>query len=380
MPFPGVNVNVGNGNLLRQIAVLDAVPALMVTVETQALVAAFMEVYSLADAESKGFTEAAEPFAHKLLEEYYNELGGKQRLFLFGMDASMTMAEALTASEANGVSKLLRLGLGDINLVAIARKPALNYNPGTAFLDADVAAAVTASKSVAEAMQVANKPLRFFIEGRVADASKTNAYKPNEATNGFAGVVLGGTANDGSAAVSLALARACKYGAHIKLGSGENGALSASQIYIGTDKLEDRVDMETLHDAGFITFMHRPGSAGYFFGVDNMCSKDDYHILVHGRVIDKVQRIAVEAYQPYVENGIRMEQDGSINATEAADIEAALKAAILAAMSEQISQVEVNVPLNQDVINTSSLSVEVKVMPLGYLSWITVNLGLAANL
>lgn len=380
MPFPGVNVNVGNGNLLRQIAVLDAVPALMVTVETQALVAAFMEVYSLADAESKGFTEAAEPFAHKLLEEYYNELGGKQRLFLFGMDASMTMAEALTASEANGVSKLLRLGLGDINLVAIARKPALNYNPGTAFLDADVAAAVTASKSVAEAMQVANKPLRLFIEGRVADASKTNAYKPNEATNGFAGVVLGGTTNDGSAAVSLALARACKYGAHIKLGSGENGALSASQIYIGTDKLEDRVDMETLHDAGFITFMHRPGSAGYFFGVDNMCSKDDYHILVHGRVIDKVQRIAVEAYQPYVENGIRMEQDGSINATEAADIEAALKAAILAAMSEQISQVEVNVPLNQDVINTSSLSVEVKVMPLGYLSWITVNLGLAANL
>ena len=380
MPFPGVNVNVGNGNLLRQIAVLDAVPALMVTVNTAALVAALLEVYSLADAESKGITAEAEPFAHKLLEEYYNELGGKQRLFLFGTDASMTMAEALTASEANGVSKLLRLGLGEINLVAIARKPAANYNTGTAFLDADVAAAVTASKSVGEAMQRAKTPIRFFIEGRVADAGKTNDYKPNEATNGFAGVVLGGTANDGSAAVSLALARACKYGAHIKLGSGENGALSASQIYIGTDKLEDRVDMETLHDAGFITFMHRPGSAGYFFGVDNMCSKDDFHILVHGRVIDKVQRIAVEAYQPYVENGIRMEPDGSINATEAADIEATLKNAILANMSEQISQVDVNVPLDQDVINTSTTSVEVKVLPLGYSTWITVNLGMVATL
>lgn len=380
MPFPGVNVNVGNGNLLRQIAVLDAVPALMVTVNTAALVAALLEVYSLADAESKGITAEAEPFAHKLLEEYYNELGGKQRLFFFGTDASMTMAEALTASEANGVSKLLRLGLGEINLVAIARKPAANYNPGTAFLDADVAAAVTACKSMAEAMQRANKPLRLFIEGRVADAGKPNSYKPNEATNGFAGVVLGGTANDGGAAVSLALARACKYGAHIKLGSGENGALSASQIYIGTDKLEDRVDMETLHDAGFITFMHRPGSAGYFFGVDNMCSKDDFHILVHGRVIDKVQRIAVEAYQPYVENGIRMEPDGSINATEAADIEATLKNAILANMSEQISQVDVNVPLDQDVINTSTTSVEVKVLPLGYSTWITVNLGMVATL
>ena len=111
-----------------------------------------------------------------------------------------------------------------------------------------------------------------------------------------------------------------------------------------------------------------------------MCSKDDYHILVHGRVIDKVQRIAVEAYQPYVETGIKMEADGSVNATEAKDIEATLSSAIRAAMSEQISQVEVNVPLDQDVINTSSLSVEVKVMPLGYLSWISVNLGLAATI
>ena len=380
MPFPGVNTHVSNGNLLQPIAVLDAVPALMVTVSTPALVAATVEVYSLADAESKGFTEAAEPFAHKQLSEYYNELGGKQRLFVFGTPDSMTMAEALTYTEANGVSKLLRAGLGDINLIGIVRKPPVNYNPGNGFLDADVSAAVTASKTVGEAQQNANTPVRMFIEGRVADASKTNTYKPNEATNGFAGVVLGGTANDGSAAVSLALARACKYGAHTKLGSGENGALSASQIYIGTDKLEDRVDMETLHDAGFITFMHRPGSAGYFFGVDNMCSKDDYHILVHGRVIDKVQRIAVEAYQPYVETGIKMEADGSVNAAEAKDIEATLSSALRAAMSEQISQVEVNVPLDQDVINTSSLSVEVKVMPLGYLSWISVNLGLAATI
>ena len=379
--FPGVNVNVTNGNLLASIGVLDAVPALIVTVNTSALIAAKTEVYDLADAESKGFTAQAEPFAHKLLDEYYTELAGKQRLIVFGTPDTMTMATALSLNEANGVSKLLREGLGEINLIAIARKPAANYDgAGNGFLDADVSAAVTASKSVAQAMQTANTPVRFFIEGRVANPSVTNTYKPNEATNGFAGVVLGGTANDGSAAVSLALARACKYGAHTKLGSGENGALSASQIYIGTDKLEDRVDMETLHDAGFITFMHRPGSAGYFFGVDNMCSKDDYHILVHGRVIDKVQRIAVEAYQPYVETGIKMEADGSVNATEAKDIEATLSSAIRAAMSEQISQVEVNVPLDQDVINTSSLSVEVKVMPLGYLSWISVNLGLAATI
>ena len=160
--FPGVKVNVSNGNLQQQIAVLDAVPALMVTVATVALQATATEVYSLADAESKGFTEADEAFAHRLLEEYYNELGGKQRLIVYGTPATMTMAEALTASEANGVSKLLRAGHGEINLIAIARKPDNLYEAGSAFLDADVSAAVTASKSVGEAMQsdVSQMPAR----------------------------------------------------------------------------------------------------------------------------------------------------------------------------------------------------------------------------
>ncbi len=380
MSFPQVKVNVANGNLMQSVAVLDSVPALMLTVSTEELVAKTQEVYSLADAESKGYTAEAEPFAHHLIEEYYNELGGNQRLFIFGTAASMTMAEALTATEANGVSKLLRDGRGDINLIAIARKPQTGYQPGTAFLDSDVPVAVTACKTVGEAMQTANTPVRFIIEGRVANAGKTNDYKPQDATNGYACVLLGGTSPDGSAAVSVLLARACKYGSHIKVGNGQNGALSVQQVYIGADKYEDRVDMETLHDAGFLTFMHRPGSAGYYFGRDNMCSKDDFRILVHGRVIDKAQRIAAATYAPYIETGITMNADGTVNATEAADIENTLEQAVLAAMGDQISQVRVYVDLNQDIINTSTINIQLRIMPLGYLTWITVSLGLAATL
>lgn len=380
MSFPQVKVNVANGNLMQSVAVLDAVPALMLTVSTESLVAKTQEVYSLADAESKGYTAEAEPFAHRLIGEYYNELGGSQRLFIFGTAASMTMAEALTSTEANGVSKLLRDGRGDINLIAIARKPQSGYQPGTAFLDSDVPAAVTACKTVGETMQTANTPVRFIIEGRVANAGKTNDYKPQDATNGYACVLLGGTSPDGSAAVSVLLARACKYGSHIKVGNGQNGVLSVQQIYIGADKYEDRVDMETLHDAGFLTFMHRPGSAGYYFGRDNMCSKDDFRILVHGRIIDKAQRIAAATYAPYIETGITMNSDGTINATEAADIENTLEQAVLAAMGDQISQVSVYVDLNQDIINTSTINIQLRIMPLGYLTWITVSLGLAATL
>lgn len=380
MPYPGVKVQVTNGNLQSRIAVLDSVPALVATVATAGLIGKAVQVYSLADAESKGYTKEAEPFMHRLVAGYYAELGGTQRLYIFGTAGSMTMAEALTPGTAGGVEKLLREAGGEINLIAVARQPQEGYSAGDGFFDSDVEAAVLASKSLCEAQQSSNTPVRILIEGRVANESATNSYKPNEVGNGFAGVVLGGTYPDGSAAVDVALGRACKYGAHVKLGNGQNGALSVRQVYIGSQTMEERADMEVLHDAGFLTFMHRPGAAGYYFGRDNMCSTDDYSILVHGRIIDKAQRVAAKAYLPFVESDIRMETDGTVNASDASYIENALDIALRSSMSGQVSNVRVNVPLVQDVIGTSTLQVEVSVQPLGYLTWIAVTLGLAATI
>lgn len=49
-------------------------------------------------------------------------------------------------------------------------------------------------------------------------------------------------------------------------------------------------------------------------------------------------------------------------------------------MSEQISGVEVIVPIEQDLINTSKLQVQIKIQPLGYLTWIVVTLGLTKTI
>ncbi len=380
MKLPGVTVNVSNGNLMQDVAVADAVPALVATVKTTSLVGKTAEIYSLEDAVSLGYTESAEPFIYKLIKEYYNELGGKQLLYVYGIAQTTTMTKALTATEANSVAKLLLETEGEVNLIAIARNPESGYSAGSGFLDKDVETAVTASKALAENYQSQNKPVRLLIEGRVANESASNTYSPSEAGNGYAGVVLGGTSADGSAAVSIALARAVKYPAHVKIGNGQNGPLSALQIYIGTKPMEERSDLETLHEDGFIVFMHRTGSAGYYFGVDNMCESGDYRILVHGRVIDKAQRIAAKAYLPFVENDMRMESDGSINASDAIYLGSILETAIRAEMSEQISDVKVNVPVKQDVINTSNVNIQVSVLPLGYSSYITINLSLSSQL
>lgn len=380
MPFPGVSVGVANGNLLRSIDAPDGVGAIVATAMVADTIGVVQQVFSLQDAEKKGYTKDKEAFLHGLIEEFYKEIGGNQKLWVMGVAETMTMADVLDSTKPEGLTKLLMASFGEITRVAIARKPVEGYDAGTKFLDADVEAAVLGSLPLCQTWQKKNQPVRIFIEGRVVNQDTINDFKPNTASNSFVGVVLGGTKNDGSAAVSVALARACKYPVHVKIGSGQNGALSVGQIYIGSQVIEERMDIESLHDEGFITFQRRPGAAGYYFGIDNMCSSDDYRLLVHGGVIDKAQRITAAAYTPYIEDYVRVNTDGTINDTDAKHLEDILKASLRSGMGSQISDVDVVIDPNQDIINTSTLEVQVKILPLGYLTWITVTLGLTTQL
>jgi len=381
MSFPGVKINVENGNLLRAIAVLDGVGAIVATAGQPANIGVVRVVYSLQDAEQKGYTEADEPFLHKLISQFYAELGGNQQLYVFGTAETETMVDIVAATNADGLLKLLNESAGEVNLVAIARKPVSGYNAGTEFLDADVQATVLAAKPICQEMQRKNTPIRIFIEGRIANENAPiNTFKPNESENGFVGVVLGNDMPDNSAAVGTVLGRACRFGAHIKLGSGQNGAVTVPQVYVGSRRIEERLDMETLHDYGYLTFMRRPGAAGYFFGVDNMAEKGDFRILVHGRVIDKAQRVIASAYLPYVETTIRVNPDGTLNSTDTADLENILTQALRTSMGEQASDFKVVIDPSQKITETSNLAVKASVQPLGYLTWITVTLGLAAQL
>lgn len=390
--LPSLTVNVGNGNLLRTVSVGDGLGALVATVSTTDLIGKVNIVYSLKDAISKGYTLAAEPFMYGLLKEFYEELGSNMKLYVFGTVETEVMADTVDSTNDEGLIKLLTAAQGNINMVAIARNPVAGYDAGTAFLDSDVSATVTASKTLAAAWQAKNKPFRLLIEGRVANASVANAYSPNTASNGFAGVVLGGTSSGGSAAVSIALARACKYGAQVKLGNGQNGSLTAEQIYIGTDTLENRLDLDTLASAGFIVFMTRDGQSGYFFGVDYMCSDDDYTILARGRIIDKAQRVVAATLTPYLESDIDVDDDGSPSDDFCAHLEKVAEQAIASNMGSQISNKEVIIDNTQGsssdtdsdtsggIVNTSTLKVQVRILPKGYLTWLIVDLGLTSEI
>lgn len=377
---PKVTVAVATGNLQRQVQVLDGVAGIVGTSATK--IGEIVTVYNYDDAVAKGYTVANEPFLNAAIQLFYQELGGNQALMILGVEDTMTLTQMATSTNTNGLKKLLLASQGDITIVGLIRKPSEAYTPAVDhFLDDDVEAALLASKTLAQYQQSINKPVRILIEGRVNDLT-ADLFEPNTAANGFAGVVLGSNLNDGSGAVSLALARAVKYGSHVKLGNGQNGALTIPQAFIGDKALEDFFpeELDAFADAGYIIMHRRDGSAGYFFGRDNMATDDDFRILVHGRIVDKAQRIAVATATPLLETTVRVDPDGKINATDAKHLENEISQQLLSQMAGQISDVDVNVPTDVDVVNTSTGEIEVKVLPLGYLTWLKVTIGLTANI
>ena len=266
---PKVITNVSNGNLLRQVIITDGVAGIVATAKLAENIGKVTTVHSLSDAENKGFTSENEPFIYGILSEFYTELGGSQEFWILGAEDTMTMSQMSTSTNTNGALKLLTESSGRVNLVGILRDPADSYDGGTEFLDSDVSAAVTASKVLAQYQQSINRPVRFLIEGRVENPSVANTYKPNTSENGYTGIILGSVTSGGTGAVGLALARAVKYEAHIKIGSGQNGALSITSAFIGTKKIEEftPTELDNFANDGFIIIHIREGISGFFLAV-----------------------------------------------------------------------------------------------------------------
>ena len=376
--LPKVTLLYSNGNLLQDIDNLDGIAAIVGTGSTSGLLGVPKVVYNLTDAESQGFTELAEPAMYRHLKEFYNEVGGNQELHVMIVADTMTMAQMLTDTNESGAKKLLRSANGRPRLLGVFRKPGSGYNGGADFIDSDVSAALTSSKTFGDARLTEQAPVRMIIEGRVQNPSAPNVLTPKNSTNPWAGVLLGGTLNDGSASVGLLLGRAVKYAAHIKIGKVANGALSIDTCFIGSKEPKEVTNLATLHGAGFISFMNQVQKSGFFFGIDRMASTDDYRLLAYGRVIDKAAIIASAVYVEELEGEVDVEANGNISSIDLKYLETRITQQINLSMGSQISGLQVYINPAQDIINTNKLTVRLRVIPKGYKSFIDVDLGLLA--
>lgn len=361
MSFPGVIVDVGSSNLLANINIPDAVPALVGSKDV------FSEWPMTIHMMGMNGVNSPE------VENFFNEVGGSADLRIVGID----MSKGTTTI----VDKLRNFLVDnpDVNLVGLVYSGTTTFTKYGALAN-EVGDLVFPLQNMLEERAAAGCPVRLFLNAVINNTKEIN-YSPDELASNRVALVLGGS-DDDTSGVGIALGRATKIPAHIKLGDGSLGPLAVSDISWSGNTLSDigYSVIESWHDMGFMTFMRRPGREGWYFGVDWMCSNDDFSILAHGRVVDKVQRLAIAAYMPYIETPMQMADDGTIDAADAESMAKVIESQIRARMSEQISNVKVIVPVEQDLINTHALVVKVRVLPLGYNTWINVTINLANKL
>jgi hypothetical protein len=376
---PKVSIAFSNDNLLQNIASIDGEVALIGTGATLGNLNKVFVINSLADAISQGITLVGEPVAYRHIKEFYQELGGNQELFVLLLPDTVTMAQMLDSTATDKATKLIAAGAGKIAYLGVFKTPHAGYDAGADFLDSDVAAAVTAAKPLVQSLNNSLNFLRVLIEGRINDETSNTIYTPNTASNGFAGVVLGGTQNDKSASIGLLLGRKVKYAAHIKIGKVANGPLTANGIYIGTKALKDVANLDALHGKGFISFVTYPGKAGFYFGIDNMASADDYSILAHGAVVDAAAKIAALVYTEDLEGEVDTNADGTITELDAKHLEDRIEQQVNVSLGDRISGFAALVDRTSNIINTNKTSVKLRVRPKGYNTFIDVDLGLTAG-
>ena len=379
MSLPKINASFAEGNLLRSLGNVDGYGAMCLTGSSN--LGTVQTFFSLADAVEAGITEQAEPYAYRQIKEFYTELGGNQKLYVMLVTNTVSMADMLDATDNDGALKLCTQTNREVSLLAVGRNPAVGYDGGAGFFDSDVTAALTASTGFGEHRRQDNNFLAVLIEGRVENAEAAlPGVNINASEADYAGVVVGGSANDGSASIGTALGRAVKFGAHIKLGKVADGPTSLNQVYIGDTLVEERSDLSAIHALGVISFMQHGGKAGYYFGRDFMANTGDYAQLTRRRVVNKAATIATLTLIEDLEGEVAVDTEGKIATDEIADMQGRTEAQIDAEMSEQISGRSVVINPDQDIINSGELQIDLGVVPLGYKSQINIGIGLQNSL
>ncbi|SEG39389.1 hypothetical protein SAMN05421847_2185 [Halpernia humi] len=332
----------------------------------------------------------------KALSEFYSEAGDGSEVWIYGMAKTLIVSDWFTPVDGlapvenllNSAKGKIR-GLFTVNDSSVA--PVI-----TAGMDADVLIAAGKAQTLFE-NYTAKKYAPFFtiLEGYSFSGEKVALTDLDTVNYNSVGIVIGdtettsGVTSSKGAAIGVIAGRLAKYPAVVNAGKVNNGALKASQLFIG-DAVVENYDTEALYDKGFITFTSHQGRAGYFVMDDPLaCAKDDdYHYLTHRRTINEAFRFSYDSLLDFLLDEVPTNADGTLIATYAKTVESAVERKIATNMGGVLSRdpenpndtgVKCFVDPTQNIVTNSKMEVAVKIRPFGYNRWIDVLLGFELN-
>jgi len=388
--LPNINIQVQNGRLGQIGATDDGVAAMIVQGVANNGVGYWTPYvfYGLADAQQRGFTAAYDErnscrcFKH--IKEFYDEAGLSAELHVMVTPQTVTYPNLFLESGELARIRTWLLGVnGRIKLLAVTRSSSVATSV-VGGMSNEIALLAPPLNEFGNYLVSKYAPIRVLVEARDMDFTGNAASVLDIKTLNcpFMGVVVGDTklTSAGSAA-GLVLGRLAKLPVQRNLARVKDGNINTLGVYYASVRVEDApMLVEALDNKGFICFRKHIGRAGYFLSDDPMAtlSTDDFNKMAHGRVIDKVVRLAYQTYLGYLNDEIRINPtSGRIEAASIKSYQAAIERVVNLSMTanSEISAVKAIVDPMQNVLSANKIGVDIAITPVGYAREILVKLG-----
>lgn len=389
MSLPNVNIVLGNGNMGSVTLSDDGIAGLILTGTAVADKLELNKAYVLGstlDLPKRGIDAKTNPLLYKELTAFYTAAGEGAELHLLVVSEATTLTQICANSADSPLKKLVNSAAGRIRLVGINRNLPAGYTPTKEKgLDKDVITAIASAHVVAEGFLSAIAPFRILLPAIGWDGTTDAIYQPREGSYNRVGVVLASDGKYGagtlySAAIGQVLGRAVKISVHQNIGRVRDGAVTTDGYLMdGKTPEEHFSEWNLLDDAGYIFYRTFVGKNGYYLNGDAVAvpTTDDYCYLSSGRVIDKALVIAYKTYIDDILDNIDIDPDkGTIPAHICKSYEAAIERAVGTNMSGEISSFAAYIDPSQNILASGNLTISCKIVPMGTLREITVNLSL----
>lgn len=384
MGLPKVKINLGNGNLGQTSITDDGIAGMILTgkaVDGTLELNKHYQLSSTRDLKGLGITEENNPLAAKEIKAFYAQAGDGAELHLLVVSEATTLATMCDPADGSPLRKLIDAAAGRIRLVGINKLTPAEYEADTTQgIDADAITAAANAQQVAESYANQIRPFRLLLPAPAWTGTTENLYKPAESSYNRVAFILasdGAIAGEYSAAVGMILGRAALMDPQQSIGRVKSGSLTPEGYFTSGDNYLDKIGMaESLNDAGYIFFTSYTAKNGCYLNGDGMAApaSDDYGQLHLGRIIDKAMVIAYTTYISEILENIAVDEKGNLPVGACKNFEGMIENAIAGNMGNQISSFTAYVDPSQNILSTGKLEIDCKLVPLGVLREIQVNL------
>lgn len=384
MPLPNVNIRLGNGNLGQTSVTNDGIAGLILTgkaVEGKLELNKHYQLSSTRDLKELGIMEENNPLAAKEIKAFYAQAGEGAELHMLIVSEATTLTAMCDPADGSPLKKLIDAAAGRIRLVGINKLPPAEYEADTTQgIDADAITAGANAQQVAESYANQIRPFRLLLPAPAWTGSTENLYKPAESSYNRIAFILASDGTIGgkySAAIGMILGRAAMMEPQQSIGRVKSGSLAPDGYFTSGEGYLAKSGMaESLNDAGYIFFTSYTAKNGCYLNGDQMAApvSDDYGQLHLGRIIDKATVIAYTTYISEIQENIAVDEKGNLPVGACKNFEGMIENAVAGNMGSQISSFIAYVNPAQNVLSTGKLEIDCKLVPLGVLREIQVNL------